>query len=173
MWQSRTVAVREDRRGPPNTGVGAVVDQASEWAAFDALLGIEVESAPDATVGALAFYGRCSTEDNQDPETSKAWQLSNAAKFVRPLGGSIVAEFFDIGQSRSVPWERRNAASRLLSELRNRDRGWAGLVVGEGTRCWFGNQFSLTAPRFEAYGLDLWSPSWAASSRTVIRRTRC
>jgi hypothetical protein len=52
MWQSRTVAVREDRRGPPNTGVGAVVDQASEWAAFDALLGIEVESAPDATVGA-------------------------------------------------------------------------------------------------------------------------
>jgi hypothetical protein len=111
MWQSRTVAVREDRRGPPNSGVGAVVDQASEWAAFDALLGIEVESAPDATVGALAFYGRCSTEDNQDPETSKAWQLSNAAKFVRPLGGFIVAEFFDIGQSRSVPWERRNAAS--------------------------------------------------------------
>jgi DNA invertase Pin-like site-specific DNA recombinase len=122
------------------------------------LLGIEVESASDATVGALAFYGRCSTEDNQDPETSKAWQLSNAAKFVRPLGGFIVAEFFDIGQSRSVPWERRNAASRLLSELRNRDRGWAGLVVGEGTRCWFGNQFSLTAPRFEAYGLDLWVP---------------
>jgi DNA invertase Pin-like site-specific DNA recombinase len=92
------------------------------------------------------------------PETSKAWQLSNAAKFVRPLGGSIVAEFFDIGQSRSVPWERRNAASRLLSELRNRDRGWTGVVVGEGTRCWFGNQFSLTAPRFEAYGLDLWVP---------------
>jgi DNA invertase Pin-like site-specific DNA recombinase len=122
------------------------------------LLGIEVESAPDATVGALAFYGRCSTEDNQDPETSKAWQLSNAAKFVRPLGGFIVAEFFDIGQSRSVPWERRNAASRLLSELRNRDRGWEGLVVGEGTRCWFGNQFSLTAPRFEAYGLDLLVP---------------
>src|SRR4029453_7089705 len=67
MWQSRTVAVREDRRGPLDTGVGAVVDQASEWAAFDALLGIEVKSAPDATVGALAFYGRCSTEDNQDP----------------------------------------------------------------------------------------------------------
>ena len=31
-----------------------------------------------------------------------------------------------------------------------------GVVVGEGTRCWFGNQFSLTAPRFEAYGLDVW-----------------
>jgi hypothetical protein len=74
---------------------------------------------------------------------------------VRPLGGVIVAEFFDIGQSRSVPWERRNAASRLPSELRNRDRGWTGLVVGEGTRCWFGNQFFTDCT---AYGLDLWVP---------------
>jgi hypothetical protein len=31
-------------------------------------------------------------------------------------------------------------------------------VVGEGTRCWFGNQFSLIAPRFEAYGVELWVP---------------
>jgi hypothetical protein len=31
-------------------------------------------------------------------------------------------------------------------------------VVGEGTRCWFGNQFSLIAPRFAAYGVDLWVP---------------
>ncbi|MDQ2789218.1 MAG: recombinase family protein, partial [Actinomycetota bacterium] len=30
--------------------------------------------------------------------------------------------------------------------------------MGEGTRCWFGNQFSLTAPRFAAYGVDLWVP---------------
>lgn len=31
-------------------------------------------------------------------------------------------------------------------------------MVGEGTRCWFGNQFSLTAPKFAAYGVDLWVP---------------
>jgi DNA invertase Pin-like site-specific DNA recombinase len=31
-------------------------------------------------------------------------------------------------------------------------------VVGKGTRCWFGNQFSLTAPRFAAHGVDLWIP---------------
>lgn len=31
-------------------------------------------------------------------------------------------------------------------------------MVGEGTRCWFGNQFSLIAPRFDAYGVDLWVP---------------
>jgi hypothetical protein len=30
--------------------------------------------------------------------------------------------------------------------------------VGERTRCWFGNQFSLTAPRFACYGVDLWVP---------------
>jgi hypothetical protein len=61
----------------------------------------------DEGIGRLAFYGRCSIEDNQDPETSLGWQLSNARKFVGPLGGTIVAEFFDVGQSRSVPWERR------------------------------------------------------------------
>ena len=31
-------------------------------------------------------------------------------------------------------------------------------MVGEGTRCWFGNQFSLIAPRFAAYGVELWVP---------------
>jgi hypothetical protein len=55
----------------------------------------------------------------------------NAAKFVHPLGGVMVTEFFDVGQSRSVPWERRDAASRLLGELRNPDRGWTGVVVGK------------------------------------------
>jgi DNA invertase Pin-like site-specific DNA recombinase len=69
-----------------------------------------------------------------------------------------VAEFFDIGHSRSVPWERRPESSRLLAELKRPDRGWSGVVVGEGTRCWFGNQFSLIAPKFAAYGVDLWVP---------------
>jgi hypothetical protein len=49
-------------------------------------------------------------------------------------------------------------SARLLSELMRPDRGWSGVVVGEGTRCWFGNQFSLIAPRLTAYGVDLWVP---------------
>ncbi|GLY71252.1 hypothetical protein [Amycolatopsis taiwanensis] len=64
------------------------------------MLGVKVV---DAGIGPLAFYGRCSTEDNQDPETSHGWQLGNARKFVEPLGGTVAAEFFDVGQSRSVP----------------------------------------------------------------------
>lgn len=128
------------------------------WSTLDELLGVGPDDPVDEAAGPVAFYGRCSTEDNQDPETSHGWQLSNAQKFVEPLGGRVVAEFFDVGQSRSVPWERREAASRLLAALKDANRGWSAVVVGEGTRCWFGNQFSLIAPKFAAYGVDLWVP---------------
>jgi hypothetical protein len=55
------------------------------WATLDELLGIEVLDEIQDGIGSLASYGRCSTEDNQDPETSKGWQLGNARKFVEPL----------------------------------------------------------------------------------------
>lgn len=128
------------------------------WAALDEVLGVEVADPSDEDIGPVAFYGRCSTEDNQDPETSHSWQLGNAQKFIHPLGGTVVAEYFDVGQSRSVPWERRTQADRLLKALKNPDRGWSAVVVGEGTRCWFGNQFSLVAPKLAAHGVDLWVP---------------
>ncbi|MFI6025087.1 recombinase family protein [Amycolatopsis magusensis] len=128
------------------------------WAVLDEVLGVQAVEPVDEGIGALAFYGRCSTEDNQDPETSLGWQLGNARKFVEPLGGEVVAEFFDVGQSRSVPWERRTEGSRLLAALKDPRREWNAVVVGEGTRCWFGNQFSLIAPRFAAYGVELWVP---------------
>jgi hypothetical protein len=142
------------------------------WATLDAILGVEVAPPVDQGIGPIAFYGRCSTEDNQDPETSLGWQLGNARKFVEPLGGTVVAEFFDIGQSRSVPWERRGQAARLLAELKRVGRGWGAVVVGEGTRCWFGNQFSLIAPKFAAYGgVDLWIPE--LGGKFVDRRSPC
>ncbi|MFG1642660.1 recombinase family protein [Amycolatopsis sp. NPDC049252] len=128
------------------------------WAALDALWSRGAAKPVDVTVDATAFYGRCSTEDNQDPQTSRGWQLGNARRFIEPQGGRIVAEYFDVGESRSVPWHLRPAAARLLFDLKDRNRGWGALVVGEGTRCWFGNQFSLTAPRLAAYGVDLWVP---------------
>ncbi|MEU8223631.1 recombinase family protein [Kribbella sp. NPDC048915] len=133
-----------------------------EWATLDDLLGMEAladRPASSEGMGRLAFYWRCSTEDNQDPKSSLAWQLGEAARFVEPLGGEIVEEFFDIGQSRSLPWERRDEASRVFQELKNPRRGWDGLVVGEATRCWYGNQFSLTWPKFHRYGVSLWIPS--------------
>jgi hypothetical protein len=157
------------------TSQAPVTSDVDPWATLDGLLGIEVAtSAPDEGIGNLAVYGRCSTEDNQDPDTSRAWQLGNARKFVEPLGGRIVEFFFDVGQSRSVPWQRRTDAKRLLAALKNPHRGWSAVVVGEGTRCWFGNQFSLVAPKFAAHGVDLWVPELGVESSTrATRRTRC
>ncbi|WP_338760232.1 recombinase family protein [Nocardia vulneris] len=127
----------------------------NEWAVLDGLLGIEVADQESDGDQRLAFYGRCSTEDNQDPETSYGWQSGNAQKFAP---GSIVASYFDVGQSRSVPWHRRTKAAQLLADLKDSKRGWTAIVVGEGTRCWFGNQFSLVAPRILAHGVDIWVP---------------
>jgi site-specific DNA recombinase len=106
----------------------------------------------------FAFYGRVSTEDQQDPASSRAWQLRRSLELVEPAGGAIVAEFFDIGQSRSLPWKRRPDASRLLELLPSSDRGFDAVVIGEPQRAFFGAQFALTFPLFEHYGVELWVP---------------
>jgi site-specific DNA recombinase len=38
------------------------------------------------------------------------------------------------------------------------DRGFDAIVVGEYERAFYGNQFSLMAPLFEHYGVQLWMP---------------
>jgi hypothetical protein len=48
----------------------------------------------------FAFYGRVSTEDWQDPVTSRARQLQQAMMLIAGVG-VIVAEFFDTGESRA------------------------------------------------------------------------
>jgi DNA invertase Pin-like site-specific DNA recombinase len=106
----------------------------------------------------FAFNGRVSTEDQQDPASSRAWQLRGALELIEPCGGAIVEEFFDIGQSRSLPWKRRPEASRLLELLRSRDRGFEAVAIGEPQRAFYGAQFALTFPLFEHYGVELWVP---------------
>ena len=53
----------------------------------------------------FAFYGRTSTAEYQDPATSRAWQREIASALVEGHG-TITAEFFDVGCSRRVAWER-------------------------------------------------------------------
>jgi site-specific DNA recombinase len=105
----------------------------------------------------FAFYGRVSTEDWQDPVTSRARQRAQADALVRGHG-RVVAEFFDTGQSRTVAWARRPQAALLVAALADPGRGWDAVVIGEYERAFYGSQYGLMVPLFEHYGIGLWMP---------------
>ena len=105
----------------------------------------------------FVFYGRVSTEDWQDPVTSRARQREQAEALVRGHG-HVVAEFFDEGQSRTVAWGRRPQAAALVAQLADPCRGWDAIVVGEYERAFYGSQYALMAPLFGHYGVQLWMP---------------
>jgi site-specific DNA recombinase len=88
------VVVAGRSRGRPGTGG----DVLSSWA--EKLSG----HASERSGGVLrfAFYGRVSTEDWQDPVTSRARQLQQALMLAAGVG-VITAEFFDTGESRELP----------------------------------------------------------------------
>ena len=109
-------------------------------------------------MGHFAFYGRVSTEDQQDPASSRNWQLARSRQIIEQVGGEIVTEFFDIGQSRSLPWKRRPEAARLLETFADPRRGFDAVVIGEPQRAFYGSQFGLTFPVFVHYGIELWVP---------------
>jgi site-specific DNA recombinase len=105
----------------------------------------------------FAFYGRISTEDHQDPVTSRARQRDQAAALVAGFGW-IVAEFFDAGWSRTLPWARRPQAAALLAALADPDCPFDAIVIGEYERAFYGPQYALMAPLFEHYCVQLWLP---------------
>jgi site-specific DNA recombinase len=105
----------------------------------------------------FVFYGRVSTEDWQDPVTSRARQREQAEALVRGHG-HVVAEFFDEGQSRTVAWARRPRAAALVAQLADPCRGWDAIVAGEYERAFYGSQYAMMAPLFEHYGVQLWMP---------------
>jgi len=106
----------------------------------------------------FASWERVSTEDRQDPESSRAWQYARGKSLIEPHGGVIVAEFFDVDKSRSIPPQRRPEAARLLAALADPNRGFDAVVVGEPQRAFYGNQFGNTFPLFEHYAVPLWVP---------------
>jgi DNA invertase Pin-like site-specific DNA recombinase len=106
----------------------------------------------------FAFYGWVSTEDQQDPESSRSWQLTRSCALIEARGGAIVAEYFDVDKSRSIPWQRRPLATALLAELKNPDRVFDAVAVGEPHRAFYGNQYGLTLLIFDHYGVPLWVP---------------
>jgi len=105
----------------------------------------------------FVFCGRVSTEDYQDPVTSRARQRDQAGALVAGHG-RIVAHFFDVGQSRVLPWARRPQAAALVAAMADPDRAFDAIVVGEYERAFYGSQYALMAPLFEHYGVQLWMP---------------
>jgi hypothetical protein len=78
---------------------------------------------PPGGVLRFAFYGRVSTEDWQDPVTSLGRQREQAEALVR-AHGRVVAEFCDVGESRSVAWGRRPQAAAVIAALADPGREW-------------------------------------------------
>jgi hypothetical protein len=105
----------------------------------------------------FAFYGRTSTEDYQDRASSEYWQRDVAENVIFGRG-VVVAEFFDSGYSRRLPWTDRPEAAALLVAAANPERGFDAIVVGEFERAFYGNQLQQLMPVFDRYGVQLWLP---------------
>ncbi len=104
-----------------------------------------------------ALLARTSTDDLQDPADSLRWQTDTARRLVAPYG-DIVTTYHDIDKSRSLPWDRRPEASRVLRDLKNPNRGWDALVIAEPQRAFSGTQFEGILFQFAHYGVELWVP---------------
>ena len=78
----------------------------------------------------FAFYGRVSTADFQERDSSQRWQRDVAEDLVDGHG-RIVAEFFDADRSRRLPWRDRPNAALLLAAIADSDRDFDAVVVGE------------------------------------------
>ncbi|WP_093498045.1 recombinase family protein [Streptomyces sp. Ag109_O5-10] len=57
-----------------------------------------------------------------------------------------------------MPWQRRPRANELLQALRNPNRGFDAVVIGEPQRTFYGNQFGNTFPVFVHFRIPLWVP---------------
>jgi hypothetical protein len=93
--QRTAIKAVSDPGGSPGAGAGA--DLLSDWAKRTS------PQAGERVHASLrfAFYGPVSTEDWQDPVTSRARQRDQASALVAGHG-TIVAEFFDAGESRTL-----------------------------------------------------------------------
>ena len=98
------------------------------------------------------------------PRTSKTRRPPSSGSCPAPTRSSnqpaarIVAEFFDIGQSRSLPGSAGPSPPGPSRGVQAPDRGFDAVVIGEPARAFYGDQFGLTFPVFVHYGVELWVP---------------
>jgi DNA invertase Pin-like site-specific DNA recombinase len=114
---------------------------------------------PAATTAGLrfAFYGRISTDGCQDPASSQQWQDDQAVRLTAGHG-PVVAEYFDAGYSRSLPWHPRPHAAELLRAASQPDRGFDAVVIGEYERAFVGHQALQIIGYLQSQGVAVWLP---------------
>ena len=120
----------------------------------------------------FASWERVSTEDRQDPESSRAWQYARGKSLIEPHGGVIVAEFFDIDKSRSIPPQRRPEASKLLAALADPDRGFDAVVVGGAAAGLLRQPVRPDVPGVHSLRRRAVGPRGRRSDRSGLRGTR-
>ena len=103
----------------------------------------------------FAFYGRTSTGRFQDPSSSQEWQRDCATRVIDGRG-EIVAEFFDVGYSRALPWQHRPQAAALLRAASDPNRGFDAVVIGEFERAFTARQARSIIAQLHAYGVSVW-----------------
>lgn len=89
--------------------------------------------------------------------TSHAWQREIASTLVA-AHGTITAEFFDIGCSRRVAWDRRPQAAALLRRACAADRSFDAVVVGKFERAFTDRQLEHVAGLLARRGIEIWLP---------------
>ena len=93
---------------------------------------------PTGPAPRYAWYGRVSTEDEQDPTLSFPRQLANAERQVEEAGGRIVAHYYDI-ESGTRAYSARGSGGLAGFEIPiPRDGGLQDLLADAGRRpAWF------------------------------------
>jgi site-specific DNA recombinase len=68
--------------------------------------------------------------------------------------GQIVAEFFDVGTSRSLPWAWRPQAAALLTAAEDPDRCFHAVAVGEFERAFAGGEAQVVIALLATFGVQ-------------------
>jgi hypothetical protein len=107
----------------------------------------------------LVLVGGVSTSGYLDQPSSRQWQYDNADRLITGQG-VVVAEFFDTGYSRSLPWRQRPDAAALLAGASCPDRRFDAVVIGEYERAFAGRQALQVIPYLQAQGVAVWLPEF-------------
>jgi DNA invertase Pin-like site-specific DNA recombinase len=105
----------------------------------------------------FAFYGRFSTKEHQDGDSSRRWQLECADQLIYGFG-QVVVEYMDAGVSRRRSWSNRPRAAALLEVVMSGAPGFDAVVVGEYERAFCGRQVFDIAALLHEHGIGLWLP---------------